>query len=110
VLSHFVMMNSFAVVVCRCLVMPSCIVVVLAGGVFHGHGMVLSKSVLTVGGRPFRKNSGKRCLRRHRAMRLRRAADKLPHCCAGKTRICAILLFRQELAGHHLARISHDAD
>jgi hypothetical protein len=82
VLSNFVMMDSFVVVVCRCLVMPGCIVVVLAGGVFHGHGMVLSKSVLTIGGRPFRKDSGKRCVRRHRAMRLRRAASKLRHCSA----------------------------
>ena len=39
VFSFFVMMNSFAVVVCRSLVMPGCIVVVLAGGMFHGHGM-----------------------------------------------------------------------
>ena len=37
VLSHFVMMTSFAVVMCRRLVMPGCIVVVLTGGMFHGH-------------------------------------------------------------------------
>lgn len=39
VFSPFVMVNSFAVVMCRCLVMPSCVVVVLAGGMFHGHWM-----------------------------------------------------------------------
>ena len=39
VLSNFVMMNSFAVVVCRCLVVPGCIVVVLTCGVFQWHGM-----------------------------------------------------------------------
>jgi hypothetical protein len=45
VLSHFVMMNSFPVVMCRCVVMPGCIVVVLAGRMFHRHWM-----------RPFDKN------------------------------------------------------
>jgi hypothetical protein len=39
VFSLFVMMNSFAVVVCRRLVMPGCIVVVLAGSMFHQHWM-----------------------------------------------------------------------
>lgn len=39
VLSHFMMMTSFAVVVCRCLVMPGCFVVVLAGRMFHSHWM-----------------------------------------------------------------------
>jgi hypothetical protein len=38
VFSFFVMMNCFAVVVCRSLVMPGRMVVVLAGGMFHGHG------------------------------------------------------------------------
>jgi hypothetical protein len=37
VFSLFVMMNSFTVVMCRCFVMPGCIVVVLTGGMFHGH-------------------------------------------------------------------------
>jgi hypothetical protein len=44
VLSHFVMMDSFAVLMCRCLVMPGCIVMVLTGGVFQWHEM-----------RPFKK-------------------------------------------------------
>jgi hypothetical protein len=39
VFSLFVMMNSFTVVVCRRLVMPGCIVMVLAGSMFHGHWM-----------------------------------------------------------------------
>ena len=53
VLSHFVMMDSFAVVMCGSLVMPGCIVMVLAGGVFDGHVM-----------RPFKKRAiGKRSLR-----------------------------------------------
>jgi hypothetical protein len=39
VLSHFVMMNRFAVVVGRCLVVPGCVVVVLAGRMFHSHGI-----------------------------------------------------------------------
>lgn len=46
VFSPFVMVNSFAVVMCRCFVMPGCFVVVLAGGMFHGHWM-----------RPFDKRS-----------------------------------------------------
>jgi hypothetical protein len=37
VLSHFVVMKSFTVVVCRCLVMSGCVVVVLAGRMFHSH-------------------------------------------------------------------------
>jgi hypothetical protein len=37
VLSHFVVMNRFTVVVCRCLVMSGCVVVVLAGRMFHSH-------------------------------------------------------------------------
>ena len=45
--SFFVVMNSFAVVVCRRLVVPGCFVVVLAGGMFHGHEM-----------RPFEKKRG----------------------------------------------------
>jgi len=39
VFSLFVMMNSFTVVMCRSLVMPGCMVVVLAGRMFHGHGV-----------------------------------------------------------------------
>jgi hypothetical protein len=39
VLSHFVMMTSFTVVMCRCLVVPGCFVVLLAGGMFHRHWM-----------------------------------------------------------------------
>jgi hypothetical protein len=45
VFSLFVMMDGFAVVMCRCLVVSGCLVVVLACGVFHGHCM-----------RPFKKN------------------------------------------------------
>jgi len=37
VLPHFVMMNSFTVVVCRCLVMSGCVVMVLTGRMFHSH-------------------------------------------------------------------------
>ena len=37
VFSLFVVMNSFAVVMCRRFMVPCCFVVVLAGGVFHGH-------------------------------------------------------------------------
>jgi hypothetical protein len=39
VFSLLVMMNSFTVVMCRCLVMPGCFVVLLAGGMFHRHWM-----------------------------------------------------------------------
>jgi hypothetical protein len=42
VLSLFVMMNGLTVMVRRCLVMPGSRVVVLAGGVFHGHGWSFS--------------------------------------------------------------------
>ena len=45
VLSRFVVMDSFAVVVHRGLVMAGSIVVVLTGGVFQGHGV-----------RPFKKH------------------------------------------------------
>jgi hypothetical protein len=38
VFSLFVMMHRFAVVMCRRLVMPGCIVVGLTCGMFHGHG------------------------------------------------------------------------
>ena len=63
VLSHFVMMNSFTVVMCGCLVMPGCIVVVLTGGMFHGHSIrPFKKSVLTTEGHPVRKTSRKRWL------------------------------------------------
>jgi hypothetical protein len=42
VLSLFVMMNGLTVMVRRCLVMSGSRVVVLAGGVFHGHGWSFS--------------------------------------------------------------------
>jgi hypothetical protein len=38
VLSRFVVMDSFAVVVCRRLVMSGCSMVVFAGSMFHRHG------------------------------------------------------------------------
>ena len=80
VLSHFVVMDSFTVVVRRRLVMAGCIVVVLAGGMFHGHGMRPFKKKRAVEKRsPYRTTSKQRYLRRCRfAMRLTVATSKLP--------------------------------
>lgn len=49
VFSLLVMMNRFAVVMCRRLVMPGCIVVGLTCGMFHGHES-----------RPFKKRTNDR--------------------------------------------------
>jgi len=54
-------MDSFAVVVCRCLVMPGCIVVVRTCGMFHGHGMrPFEEKRANDRGRPYKKTSRKR--------------------------------------------------
>jgi hypothetical protein len=53
VFSLFVMMDSFAVVVGSRFVMPGCVVMVLAGGVFDGHVMRPFKK-LTIGRRSLR--------------------------------------------------------
>jgi hypothetical protein len=45
--SRFVVMHSLAVVVGGRFVMPGCIVMVLTGGMFHGHGIGPFKGVAT---------------------------------------------------------------